>query len=104
MTDATFSNVTVSRLAATTVEDLLTLDSVDNSTGNGAALSFVNNSATPGLHLALGRVSASRVNPTTVRLDLAVVNDPTTSSGDDTPALLSLVSEQPSPSVIRHGV
>jgi hypothetical protein len=93
MTEATFSNVTVSRLTATIVEDLLTLDSVDNSNGNGSALSFVNNSATPGLHLALGRVSASRVNPTTIRMELAVVNDPTVSSGDDTPPLLSLVSE-----------
>jgi hypothetical protein len=104
MTDATFTNLTVRRLTATTVEDLLTLDSVDSSPGNGAALCFINNSSTPGLHMALARVRASRVNPTTVRLDLAVVNDPTLSSGDDTLPLLSLVSEQPSLGVNRYNV
>ncbi len=92
MTDATFSNLVVRRDTAGAVEDLLALDSVDGSAGNGAALSFIDNSATEGLHLALGRISASRVDASTVRLDLAVVHDPTVSSGDDTPALLSLVS------------
>src|SRR6478672_1935319 len=104
MTEGNFSNVTVSRATAAGVEDLLTLDSVDGSTGNGAALSFINNSgATPGLHLALSRLSASRVDPTTVRLDLAVISDPTVSSGDDTPPLLSLISGTGGRSVTTPG-
>ncbi|HEX9374163.1 MAG TPA: hypothetical protein VF897_24330, partial [Roseiflexaceae bacterium] len=92
MTDPIFDSLTIRRDTAGAVEDLLTLDSVSGTDGNGSALSFINNSATPGLYLALGRLSASRVDSATVRLELAVARDPTVSSGDDTPPLLSLVS------------
>jgi hypothetical protein len=92
MTAGTFTNVSIRSDTAGAVEDLLTLDSVAGSAGNGAALRFIDNSATAGLHLTLGRITASRVSSTTARLDLAVIADPTVSSGDDTPALLSLIS------------
>jgi hypothetical protein len=92
MTTGTFTNVTIRSDTAGAIEDLLTLDSVAGSAGNGAALRFIDNSATAGLHLTLGRITTSRVSSTTARLDLAIVADPTVSSGDDTPALLSLIS------------
>jgi hypothetical protein len=82
----------VRRSTAAVVEDLLTLDSIDGIAGNGAALNFINNSATEGLHLTLGRLSASRVDEATVRMDLGVAHDPTVISGDDVRPLLSLVS------------
>ncbi len=92
MSDPIFNSVKIRQDTLGAVNDLLTIDTVSAPPGNGAALSFINNSATPGLYLALSRVSTSRVDPTTVRMDLAVISDPTVSSGDDTPPLLSLVS------------
>src|SRR5262245_39071610 len=103
MTDATFTNVTVRRDTLSTVEDLLTIDSVDGSSGNGAALSFRTNSATEGLHLVLGRLSASRVDSQTVRLDLGVTRDPTVTSGDDVPPLLRLLSGAAGAGVVVGG-
>ncbi len=92
MSDPTFNSVTIRRDTASAVEDLLTLDSVSGTDGNGSALSFIDNSATAGLYLTLGRIGTSRVDGATVRMDLGVARDPTVSSGDDTPALLSLLS------------
>jgi cytoskeletal protein CcmA (bactofilin family) len=103
MSDATFTNLIVRRPTAGAVEDLLTLDSVDNNSGNGAALSFIANSATAGLHLTLGRLSALRVDSATVQLDLGIARDPTLSSGDDVSPLLSLVSGASGLRVITSG-
>jgi len=103
MTDATFTNLIVRRPTAGAVEDLLTLDSLDNHSGNGAALSFITNSITEELHLTLGRLSAQRVNSATVQLDLGVARDPTLSSGDEVSPLLSLVSGTSGLRVITSG-
>jgi hypothetical protein len=91
MSDPTYNSVKIRQATAGAVEDLLTLDAVDGSAGNGAALSFINNSAVDGLHLTIGRISARRVDATSVQLDLAIASDPTVSSSDDTPPALSLV-------------
>ncbi|NTV62521.1 MAG: hypothetical protein HGA65_03150 [Oscillochloris sp.] len=92
MTDPMFNTIRLRRATAGAVEDLLTFDTVDALDGNGAALRFVNNTATEGLSLVLGRFSARRVDATTVQLDLAVILDPTVSTGDETLPLLSLTS------------
>ncbi|NTW02288.1 MAG: hypothetical protein HGA19_13570, partial [Oscillochloris sp.] len=92
MSDPTFNSVKIRHDTAGTVGDLLTLDMVSGSNGTGAALSFIGHSAVEGLSLALGRLSALRVDAGTVRIDLALIADPTVSSGDDTPPLLSLVT------------
>lgn len=42
--------------------------------------------------MTLGRLSASRVNSSTVRIELALARDPTVNSGDNTSPLLSLTS------------
>jgi hypothetical protein len=93
MSDPTYNSVKIRQATAGAVEDLLTLDAVDGSAGNGAALSFINNSAVDGLHLTIGRISARRVDATSVQLDLAIASDPTVSSSDDTPPALSLVRD-----------
>lgn len=92
MSDPTFNSVRVRRATGAAVNDFVTLDSVDINDGNGAALRFLNNSATDGLALTLGRLSVQRVSASTVRLDLAVAPDPSVSSSDATTPLLSLVS------------
>jgi hypothetical protein len=90
MSDPTFNSVKIQQNTAGAVVDLLALDAVDASAGTGAALSFLNNSAVDPLHFTLGRISARRVDATSVQLDLAVANDPTASSSDDTAPALSL--------------
>jgi hypothetical protein len=90
MSDPIFSSVKIQQNTAGTVVDLLTLDAVDASAGTGAALSFLNNSAVDPLHFVLGRISARRVDATSVQLDLAVASDHTASSSDDTAPVLSL--------------
>jgi hypothetical protein len=91
VSDPTFNSVKIRQDTIGAVGDLLTIDTVGAGAGNGAALSFINNSAVEGLHFVLGRISIQRVDATTVRMDLAVANDPTISSGDDTPPALSLL-------------
>jgi hypothetical protein len=91
VSDPTFNSVKIRQDTIGAVGDLLTIDTVGAGAGNGAALSFINNSAVEGLHFVLGRISTQRVDATTVRMDLAVANDPTISSGDDTPPALSLL-------------
>jgi hypothetical protein len=92
MTDSVFTTLSVRQDTASSVADLLTIDSVAGLDGNGAAVRFVNNSAVEGLEFILGRLSVRRVDAGTVQMDLAVAHDPTLSAGDDTPALLSLSS------------
>jgi hypothetical protein len=91
MSDPIFNSLKVQQNTASSVVDLLTLDAVDASAGTGAALSFLNNSALDPLHFTLGRISARRVDATSVQLDLAVATDPTASSSDDTTPILSLL-------------
>jgi len=88
MADST--HITVRQDTGGSIADLLTLDSVTDIPGNGASLSFVNNSDGEGLSLVLGRITASRVNGTTVRMDLAVPSSLET-LGDATTPVLSLV-------------
>jgi hypothetical protein len=99
MSDPTFNSVTVRQATAASVGDLLTLDSVDGADGNGAALRLVNNSS-GGLHLALGRVGARRVDASTVRLELGVAADPSVSASGDTLTLLSLEKGAGAPKLI----
>jgi len=98
MSDPSFNSVTVRQPTAGASADLLTIDSVDGADGNGAALRFINNSA-GALSLALGRIGVARVDATTVRLDLAIAADPSLSSSDATPALLSLVKGTGAPRI-----
>jgi hypothetical protein len=100
MSDPTYTSVKIRQASAGVVADLLTLDAVDASTGTGAALSFLNNSAVDPLHFALGRISARRVDANSVQLDLAIASDPTASSSDDTPPALSLLRDISGVSVI----
>jgi hypothetical protein len=91
VTDANFSNLTIRRNTASAAGDLLTLDSI--ASGNRAALGLVDNSdPTIGLSLTLGRISAQRLDSSTIRLDLAVATDPSVSTGDAVMPLLSLVN------------
>jgi len=92
VTDATFSNLTVRRNTASVPGDLLTLDSI--ASGNRAALGLADNSdAVPDSSLVLGRISAQRLDSSTIRLDLAVAADPSLSTGDAVAPLLSLVND-----------
>jgi hypothetical protein len=93
-TNAIFTNLTVRSDTADAVGNLLTLDAVDANDGNGAALSFINNSTTNERFMALGRISAWRVNASTVRLDFGVARDASISTGDEVAQLLSLVSDK----------
>lgn len=90
MIDPIIPSLTIRQPTFDTRADLLTIDSVNGDVGNGGALRFMNNSTDAGLGLTIGRIGAMRVDAQTVRMDLGVSADPSLSSGDDTPALLSL--------------
>ena len=92
MSDPAFNSVKIRQDTLGGLSDLLTIDTVSAGAGNGAALSFINNSAAiDGLHFTLGRISARRVDAASVQLDLAIAGDPTANSSDDTPAAVSLL-------------
>lgn len=72
------------------VADLITLDSVSDLPGNGAAIAFCSNSVEDGLARVLGRLRVMRQDNTQVRLELAVSRS-VEALGDVTYPALSIV-------------